>query len=109
MRDAVTQADMTKEQVPRMPTLSAAETGRLGREIYERDIRHRVEPEHVGEFVAIDVDSGRWALGESIDEARNRLDTVRPEAVDVLLEKIGYNAVGSIGGGAPRRTNWSKE
>ena len=34
------------------------ETARLGEEIYERDIRRHVEPGRVGEFVAIDVDSG---------------------------------------------------
>ncbi len=34
------------------------ETARLGEEIYERDIRRHVEPGCVGEFVAIDVDSG---------------------------------------------------
>ena len=100
---------MTKGHSPRRPRREARETGRLGREIYVRDIRHKVEPEHVGEFVAIDVDSGCWALGKSIGEARDRLDKVRPEAVDVYVLKIGYNAVGSIGGGAPRRTNWSKE
>ncbi len=101
--------DMAGKHVPRKPTREAGVTGRLGREIYERDIRHKVEPLHIGEFVAIDVDSGCWALGDSIGMARDRLDMVRPEAVDVLLEKIGYNATGSIGGGAPRRTNWSRE
>ncbi len=109
MRDAETSTDLAGGSVPRQPRREARETGRLGREIYKRDIRHKVEPEHIGEFVAIDVDSGCWALGESIEEARDRLDSVRPEAVDVLLEKIGYNATGSIGGGAPRRTTWSKE
>ena len=112
-RDAMKNSGMTtqmpEEFVRKAPRLEASETGRLGREIYRRDIRDKVEPEHIGEFVAIDVDSGCWALGESIDEARDRLDRVCPEAVDVLLEKIGYNAVGSIGGGAPRRTNWLKE
>ena len=109
MRDAATRTDMTKEQVPRMPTLSAGETGRLGREIYKRDIRHRVEPERVGEFVAIDVDSGCWALGESAMDARKRLEKQKPGAVNVLRERIGYEAVGSIGGGAPRRIDWSRE
>ena len=39
------------------------ETVRLGKEIYDRDIRHLVEPDHVGEIVAIDVDSGLWSMG----------------------------------------------
>ncbi len=109
MRETGTQMQTSEEFVPKQPRLTPQETGRLGREIYKRDIREKVEPEHVGRFVAIDTESGCWALGDSVGDARNRLDVVRPEAVDVLIEKIGYNAVGSFGGGAPRRTNWSKE
>ena len=33
------------------------ETACLGREIYERDIRQIVEADHVGEIIAVDVDS----------------------------------------------------
>ena len=109
MRDAGTQMQTPEEFVPKQPRREARETGRLGREIYVRDIRHKVEPEHVGEFVAIDVDSGCWALGESAKGAREKLGEIRPEAVNVLRERIGYEAVGSIGGGVPRRTDWSKE
>ena len=98
-----------EEYVPKRPRRQASETGRLGREIYKRDIRHKVEPEHIGKYIAIDVDSGCWALGESTMEARKRLGDQKPEAVDVLMEWIGYEAVASIGGGAPRRTNWSEE
>ena len=109
MRDAGTETNEAEGSVPSRPRREARETGRLGREIYKRDIRERVEPEHVGEYVAIDVDSGCWALGESAMAARERLVELRPEAVNVLRERIGYEAVGSIGGGAPRRMDWSKE
>lgn len=109
MREARTQMQTPGEFVPKQPRLGAKETVELGRKIYKREIRHKVEPEHIGEFIAIDVESGCWALGADIGEARDRLDLVRPEAIDVLLEKIGYSATGSIGGGAPKRTNWSKE
>ena len=37
-----------EEYVPRLPRRKASEAGRLGREIYKRDIRHKVEPEHIG-------------------------------------------------------------
>ena len=109
MKDAGMPIGTQEEYVPRLPRRKASETGRLGREIYKRDIRHKVEPEHIGKYVAIDVDSSCWALGESTMEARDRLGALRPEAVDVLMEWIGYEAVASIGGGAPRRTNWSEE
>ena len=35
---------------------------RLGREIYDRDIRKQVEAGHVGEIVSIDVETGSWAM-----------------------------------------------
>ena len=80
-------------------------TARLGREIYERDIRHQVEADHVGEIVAIDVDSGSWAMGDDELAARTLLRTKRPQAVDVLFERVGYWAAHSMGGGLRRRTD----
>ena len=80
-------------------------TARLGREMYERDIRHQVEADHVGEIVAIDVDSGSWAMGDDLMSARERLRSKRPEAVNVLFERVGYLAVSSMGGGLRRRTD----
>ena len=44
----------------------AEETARPGNEIYERDIRQRVESTHHGEIVAVDVDSGSWAIADSV-------------------------------------------
>ncbi len=105
MRDAGVTVDGREDYVPRRPRRHRKETGRLGLEIYEREIRRKVVPEHIGQIVAIDVDSGCWSLGSDITEARDRLEEERPEAVDVLLHRVGYNAVGSIGGGAPRRVD----
>ena len=44
----------------------ADEVARLGDEIYERDIRSQVEPDHHGEYVVIDVDSGCWSVGTNL-------------------------------------------
>ena len=103
MKDAGMPTQMPDEKARKSPRLSARKTARLGKEIYERKIRQRVEPDHIGEFIAIDVNSGCWALGVSTMDARDRLDELKPDAVDVLMERIGYEAVGSIGGGTPRR------
>ena len=56
----------------------AEETARLGDAIYERDIRARLENDHHGEYVAIDVDSGCWAIGGELLEAADRLRAERP-------------------------------
>ena len=105
MTDAETQIESHEEYVPRRPRRHRDETARLGEKIYERDIRQQVLPRHIGEFMAIDVDSASWALGKSTMEARERLGERTPEAVDVLMKRIGYEAVGSVGGGSPRRVD----
>ena len=74
------------------------ETARLGKEIYERDILPQVEDAHHGEVVAIDVDSGSWALGEEVLEAVDHLRAQRPQAINVLLERVGYRALDNFGG-----------
>ena len=80
------------------------ETARLGREIYERNIRRQVEADHHGEIVAIDVHSGDWATVGSVISARERLQALRPYAADVLFERVGYRTLYSFGGGSLRRT-----
>ena len=67
---------------------------RLGKEIYQRDIRSQVETDHFGEYVAID--TTRVAV--------ERLRKQRPDAVDVLCKRVGYWALRSLGAGSLRRT-----
>ena len=73
------------------------ETARLGREIYERDIRRQVKADHHGEIVAIDVDSGTWVVAEGEIAAVDRLRNMRPGAVNVLCERVGYRGLRSFG------------
>ena len=84
------------------------ETARLGDEIYRRDIRARVEAGHDGQYVAIDVDSGHWAVDESELAASDSLRARRPDAIDVWLLRVGYRAVAGIGGGSLRRAGWCR-
>ena len=87
----MTEADIPKQESVdrRLSTIPAEDIARLGDEIYERDIKPQVEPEHDGEFVAIDVESGCWALGEEVLDAADRLEAERPEAVNVWLHWVG--------------------
>ncbi len=71
MRDADTPAPAQTAR-PTAPTRPKEETARLGDEIYERDIRHKVEADHHGEIVSIDVDTGLWAIGDDILDAVER-------------------------------------
>ena len=82
------------------PSRPAEETARLGDEIYERDIRTQVETDHIGEVVAIDVESGCWAIGEDEIAATDRLQAQRPDAYDVWCLRVGYRGLYSFGGGS---------
>ena len=86
-----------------LPRRSREETARLGKEIYERDIRRQVEADHHGEVVAIDVDSRIWAIANGEIAAVDRLRKMRPSAVNVLCERVGYRALRSFGAGSLRR------
>lgn len=80
---------------------TAEEAGRLGDEIYERDIRQKVEETHHGKIVAIDVDSGDYAIGDMVVTAAKRLRERRPDA-DVWAVRVGYTALVSFGGRSRR-------
>ncbi len=101
MKDGDTPAT-TKTARPTAPTRLKEETARLGDEIYERDIRHKVEADHHGEIVSIDVDTGLWAIGDDIPDAVESLRSQRPEAIDVWSLRVGHRAVHHFGGRALR-------
>ena len=85
------------------PTRTAQETARLGNGIYQRVIRPQVEAGHRGEVVAIDVNSGNWAIGDDVIAATDQLRAKRPDAVDVWLLRVGYRSLHHFGGRPPRR------
>ena len=80
------------------------EAVRRGKEIYQRDILPQVETDHFGEYVAIDVETGDWAVADTTRVAVECLRKQRPEAVDILCERVGYRALRSFGAGSLRRT-----
>ena len=90
---------MTNARTPKRPRRPREEAVRLGKEIYERDIRPQVEADHFGEYVAIDVETGDWAVADTEIAAMERLRALHPKAVDVLMERVGYRALRSFGAG----------
>ena len=74
------------------------ETARRGEEIYERDIEPTLAEDQHGRVVAIDVDSGDWAIADEVLQAAADLRVQRPEANDVWLLRVGYRALHSFGG-----------
>ena len=102
MRDTDAHAPTQPARRTSPPDRPAEETARLGDEIYERDIRRQVEDDHVGEVVAIDVESGSWTIGDDEIAATDRLRAERPDAYDVWCLRVGYRALYSFGGGSLR-------
>jgi len=94
---------MTTAETPARQRRPREEAARLGREIYERDILPQVEAGHHGEYVAIDVETGDWAIADSESGVVDGLRAQHPDAVDVLVERVGYRALRSFGAGSLRR------
>ena len=104
MRDKETRAQTQGEGTAANARRPREETARLGKELYERDIRRQVEADHHGQIVAIDVDSGSWAVADGEVIAVDRLREIRPNAVNVLCERVGYRALRSFGARSLRGT-----
>ena len=94
---------MANAETPARERRPKEETARLGDEMYRRDVKAQVEADHDGEYVAIDVDSGIWAIAGSELAASDSLRAQCPDAINVWLLRVGYRAVASIGGGSLRR------
>ena len=75
---------------------SVEEIARRGDEIYDRQIRSEVEGKYDGQVVAIDVDSGRYALGEMGWVAAEPLLSQNPDA-QIWLVRVGDRAFSRIG------------
>ena len=82
---------------------SPEETGRLGDEIYDKDIRPLVEADYHGKFVAIDVDTGDYAIADSVLAAAERLPSRHPDA-DAWLVRVGHPTPRTFGGSSLWRT-----
>ena len=103
MRDVKTISPRQPIRRTAPPSRPKEETARLGDAIYERNIRPQVEADHIGAVVAIDVESGSWAIGADEIAATDRLQGERPDAYDVWCLRVGYRALYSFGGGSLRR------
>ena len=90
---------LTRKSAPKPPArkrkgssnlMDFDEKARLGKKIYERDIRAQVESGIKGRVVAIDVDSGEWTIARDALGAHHRMLESHPEAENILCITIGY-------------------
>ena len=80
------------------PQYTPEEVAQRGESMYERQIRARVEPEHMGQFVVIDIETGDYELDVDDLVATKRALAKRPGAVLYGL-RIGSSAAYRLGGG----------
>jgi len=80
------------------PTLTAEEIARRGEEIYERDLRAKLETEeNRGQFLIIDIATGDYEINKEDLIATEQLLTRHPNAMTYGL-RIGYEAAYELGG-----------
>jgi len=71
-----------------LPTISAMDFAQKGKEIYQK-ISKGLEKKHRGQFLAIDVESGRYFLGETQEEAFKKAKKHLPTKIFYFV-KIGF-------------------
>ncbi len=76
----------------RQPRYSKEEFARRGTEIYERQVRPRVEEGNEGKIVAIDIETAAFEVAEDILTASERLLARCPQA-QTWFVRIGHRAV----------------
>lgn len=80
----------------RKPRYSKEEYASRGRALYDGRIREQVEPEQNGRIVAIDIETGEFAVADDVLKACEPLITKDPDA-QLWTVRAGYRAVHRIG------------
>jgi len=73
------------------------EFARRGDALYERDIRPKLAAKDVGKFLAIDIETGEYAIAADEMKAGNKLRARLPEA-QIWMVRIGYPSTHRFGG-----------
>jgi hypothetical protein len=84
------------------PRYSPAEIVARGKALYDQQIRERVEAKNKGRFLVMNVETGEFVLDDDPLAASDRAAERYPGA-PLYAVRVGYPAVGRIGGRAVRR------
>lgn len=83
--------------IVRQHAYSNEEIGRIGEEIYRRDIRPKVMPQQKGKFLIIDIETGDYEIDDDDLSAEEILRARRPDGVFFGM-RIGYTSAYTLGG-----------
>ena len=67
-----------------------------GQAIYDQQIRQKVEPQHSGKFLVLDVDTGDYEIDVDSYTAYERAAARHPDALFYLL-RVGFPAAVTLG------------
>jgi len=81
----------------REATLDPEELGRRGQEYYDKFLRAKLFPDHKGEFVVLDPDTGDYEIDEDEVAAVDRAMAKHPDTLFYIL-RVGYRTADSFGG-----------
>ena len=79
------------------------EVASRGESIYVNQIRDKVNPEHKGKYLVIDIESGEYVINDDDLAATKKLLASHPDAVIYGL-RIGYPSAYRIGSGSSENT-----
>jgi len=85
--------DMAK----RGPRYSKEEFARRGDELYERVVKPHLKKKDKDRFVAIDIETGEWEIGDDEIEVADRLEARIPDPQPWMV-RVGRGYVHSFGG-----------
>ncbi|MFW6162127.1 MAG: hypothetical protein ACODAJ_05115 [Planctomycetota bacterium] len=83
----------------------AAELARRGQAYYDEHLRERLEPEHDGEFLALDPESGDYGLDADEMRAIEQARAKHPGRLFYVL-RVGHRAAHRIGDSCCAATGW---
>jgi hypothetical protein len=75
----------------------ADEVVRRGEEIYQRDLKSKVEPIHNGEILVLDIDTGDYEIDREEVAALKRAIDRHPNGTR-YIKRIGFPATHRLGG-----------
>ena len=78
------------------PRYSTNEIATRGREIYAKHLQQQLEPNNIGKYLVIDIETGEYEIDEDGDAASLRARNKNPDGARYGM-RIGYRAWGRIG------------
>lgn len=82
-------------QIKPLQALEVQAHARKGQQLYDNKLRAELEKEHPGKYVAIDVESGEYFLGKSVDDALQQAEQHHPDELFHVV-RIGHRGVHAV-------------